>query len=427
MKKIISFLSPEKIVYLAIILFVFVFVAKTSVIYFPDSKGYLNMVLYRTCAYPMFIELHRLIFGGFFAQAIVGTQCILNIIAPLFVIYCFRKTISLDKWLAIVLYVIMLFPVFMGILTANTILSESLAYPLYMGIIGFLMLGMAHSRTQHFYYAFGLTFLLILVRGQFLFLVPILILAILLTYHKSIFKWKPLLLIAIAVLMFPLSVVTDVIFHKTQHNQAVATPLTGIQLITIPFFVADEGDYAIFKTKEQQDYFRHVYAKLNEKKLLLSQLPSDGKSIDFFFKNYVTICNLTIGENGMEMFPKNLSYDEKMIRNDQMTSAMALPLLKDNFKKWLNIFSGNFMKGFDTSKYFLLYLIMLVVSIIALIRRENLVSKFLILLLLLPIANVALVALVESTVGRYTFYNNWILFAVFLILFQHHFYLRTNE
>lgn len=426
MKKIFSLLSPEKIAYLAISLFVFVFVLKTPTIYFPDSKGYLKMLLYRSCGYPMFLELHRVCFGSFFIRATIFSQYLLNMLAALFLVQSLRKTVLHHKWLAIILFIITLFPVFMGILTANTILSESLAYPLYLLVIGNIILGVAFKREKYFYISFILTFLLILVRGQFLFLIPVLVAAILLTYYRTLFNWRPIVLVLTSVCIFFLSIVTDMFYHKVQHGHAVTTPLTGIQLITIPFFVSSENDYTIFKSPEQQAYFKLVYAKLKDKKLLLSELPPNAKKIDFFYDNYVNICNLTINEDGLNSFNAS-SYDEKSILNDKMTSSMALPLLKKNFGKWLSIYTGNFIKGFDTSKYFLLYLITLALSLVTLFKKENVLSKIIILLVLLAIANVGLTAIAESTIGRYTFYNNWILFAIFLIFFQNQFYTKTNE
>lgn len=285
-----------------------------------------------------------------------------------------------------------------------------------------------HSKKHiHFYAASLLTLLLILVRGQFLFLVPVLIVALILTYFKSFFNVRNFVLLGTIILIPILSILIDMSFHKIEHNQAVTTPLTGIQIITIPFFVAQENDYTIFESKEQQDYFKYVYSKLKEKKLLCSQLPPNVKKIDFFFENYVTICNLTISENGMETFAKDKTLEEKFILNDKITSSMTLPLLKQNFKQWFGVYNANFMKGFDTSKYFLLYLIIMFLSAIQLLKKETVLAKVCIFFSLLTIANVTLTAAAESTIGRYLFYNNWILFAIFLLFFQSKFYKETHE
>ncbi len=426
-KTIRSILTIENILYFLIIFLVFLKVMSVAPIYFPDSKGYLKMTIYRSFGYPLFLEAHKQLFGIYFEKSVILTQFVLNILSPLYLISCLKKTTSLNKWLALILYVIMLFPIFMGIFTVNTILSESLAYPLYFFVIGNLLLGIFSLNNRHFYYAFLLTFLLIAVRGQFLFIVPVLLVSVLLTFYKSLFHWKTILLF-VSVLAIPvLAVVSDIAFHKIVHNQNTTTPLTGIQTIAIPFFVSEEDDYKIFKTKAQQDYFRHVYAKLKERKLLSSQLPDNGKKIEFFFDKYVDICNLTIGTNGLETFPASASETEKFILNDKITSAMTVPLLKHNFKKWFQIYIANFMKGFDTSKYFLLYLIIMALSIVLLYKKENMVSKVIIILCLLPITNVVLVAAVESTIGRYIFYNNWILFGIFFLLLQNKFYSQVNE
>jgi len=224
-----------------------------------------------------------------------------------------------------------------------------------------------------------------------------------------------------------LSILTDIIFHKIQHQHAVTTPLTGIQVIAIPFYISHENDYTAFESKEQQEYFKFVYARLRQKNLLSSQLTPAVNSVDFFFDNYVPICNETISGDAMKQFYPDKSKEEQFILNDKMTSSMTLPLVKHNFKAWFRMYFGNFTKGFDTSKYFLLYAILLLLAFIRLIKKEDYLSKIIILLILLPIGNSAIIALAEATIGRYTFYNNWVLFLILFILFQDKFYTKTNE
>jgi len=413
--------------YLLVTLYALKYTVTTPAIYFPDSAGYLNMTIFRTCGYPLFVAAHKMLFGSYFESGIIATQFILNVTGALFLIRSVRKSIELNKWLLVALYAILLFPIFLGILTANTILSEGLAYPLYLFIIGNMLLAVASKRSNYFYYALMLAFVLILVRGQFLFLIPFIIIAIILAYYKSFFKWKSVLLVLTAISIPVLSIFTDIIFHKIQHHHTVTTPLTGIQIIAIPFYISHENDYIAFESKEQQEYFKFVYARLSEKKLLSSQLTPAIDPVDFFFDNYVPICNETISVDAMNQFYHDKPIEEQFIGNDKMTSAMTLPLIKHNFKAWFRMYFGNFTKGFDTSKYFLLYVILLLLAIINFIKKEDYLSKIIILLILLPIGNSAIIALAEATIGRYTFYNNWVLFLIFFILFQDRFYSKSND
>lgn len=212
-----------------------------------------------------------------------------------------------------------------------------------------------------------------------------------------------------------------------KHGHAVSTPWTGIQIITLPFFVSDVHDEQVFKDTQQKEYFEYIYRKLEEKKLLLSQVPKTVKPMDFYYDNYIYICNRTLHRDGVAFFKNKSSAQEKIIANNQMTLAMTGILLKKNFAKWKKMYSENFITGFDTSKYFLLHLVILILAIYNRFQKKDIVAVFIILAILATIMNVALVAAAEAIIQRYTFYNNWILMAIVLILFQNFIQPKNDE
>lgn len=426
-KKIFSLINLENLIYFLISLFTLVFVLSQGAIYFPDSLGYLKMELFRSCGYPFFIAINQFLFGEIFISTLIFFQFLATLLASLFLARSIRESVKLNKWLAIILFVGLLLPIFSGIKSANLILSEAIAYPLYLFIIGNVVLGINLKQNKNFYFSFILTFILILVRGQFLFLIPILLFAVFLTYDKFILNKKNLFLI-ISIIAIPfLAVSTDVIFHKLRHNQAVTTPWTGIQIVTIPFFVSDKDDYLIFENKDQQEYFKFIYNKLEQKKLLLNQIPKNRDKIDFFFKNYCNISNFTINDDGVKFFNEKLSDEEKIVRNDKMTSSITIKLIKNNFSKWITIYKNNIIVGFGEVKDLFLILILLLLSFLFLFHRKQFALKFIIFLSFLTIGNIFLVAIAEAVIKRYTFYNNWIVIAIVLVLFQYCFQNTTNE
>ena len=193
----------------------------------------------------------------------------------------------------------------------------------------------------------------------------------------------------------------------------------------MPFFVSDQDDYKIFKTEQQQEYFKFIYKKLEQKKLLASQFPKDKDILEFYHKNFIVICNSTINKEG-ETFFKTNNPALKTIYNDKITSSMTLPLIKNNFSKWLSVYLRNVAKGFDTSKMMIFYFILLLLSIYIFIKNECTESKFFIICLLLMFGNIFIVALAEPTGTRYIFYNSWILITIFLTLFQKSFLQKSD-
>lgn len=316
------------------------------------------------------------------------------------------------------LFLVMIHPIFKGVRLAQLILSESLAYPMYLLIFGLLLQGMKTQKKNPFYQAVGIAFILILVRGQFLFVIPVMLLAFLITYYK---QWRDakVFLLFLSIITLPLFTnLTDMGYHKFKHGYSVSTPWTGIQIITMPFFVADKSDAQIFENQTQRQYFNYIYQKLEQKKLLLHQVPKNVKPMDFYYQQYVYICNRTLHRDGVQFFNQPEDMNKKIIANNQITMAMSWALLKDNFSKWKKMYAENFMSGFDTSKYFLLHLFIFVLATYNWFHKKDILSAFIILTVWATILNVALVAAAEAVIQRYTFYNQWILVAIVLLLFQ---------
>jgi hypothetical protein len=340
---------------------------------------------------------------------------------------CIRKTVHLNKWFLLILFIVLLTPILYEDKIANALLSEALAYSLYLAVVGSILTATINKKSIYFSFSFVLTYFLVLVRGQFLFLIPVFWVAILISDYKHFFKKKNVLLLLATFSIPLLIIITDVFYHHTKHNQETTTPWTGIQIVTIPFFVSNQNDYTIFETPQQQDYFKYVYQKLNQKKLLLKHVPGKDDKIDFFWSNYVYMCNSTISDNGIDFFNKSLSLDQKTILNDKMTTSLVLPLIKKNLKEYSLVCIKNIFKGFHSSKNLLLFLIVLGLGIFLFLKTKNTISKFIIITTLITFGNIVLVSVAEPTINRYIFYNNWTLVLIVLLLFQIAFMKKTNE
>jgi hypothetical protein len=195
----------------------------------------------------------------------------------------------------------------------------------------------------------------------------------------------------------------------------------------IPFFVSDKDDYLLFENENQQNYFKFIYNKLDEKKLLQNNLPENIDEKDFFYENYCNISNFTISDDGLNFFNKNLSYEEKIILNDKMSLSITASLIKNNLSKWITIYKKNVFRGIGEIQSLFFILMLLFLNSFMLYKKEEFISKFIILLCFLIIGNIALVGIAEPVIERYTYYNNWIILAIFLLLFQNYFQKKTNE
>ena len=157
------------------------FVLKTGALYSQDSLGYLNMDIYRSSGYPLFIAFHKLIFGSFFIFILLLSQFAINIYGIFFITKNISNCLSLSKWNSNFLLILLSIPFFYEIKVINKILSEALAYPLFLLIIGNILNFITFKNFKNIYFSIILLVILIQVRGQFLFLVPVLVIAVLIS------------------------------------------------------------------------------------------------------------------------------------------------------------------------------------------------------------------------------------------------------
>ncbi|MBR9914076.1 MAG: hypothetical protein GYB32_04505 [Algicola sp.] len=403
-------------------LFIYIAVAicciSRSAMYLPDSEGYLNMSIIRSAAYPLFLNTVKLVFGSWFETAIVILQTLLGLLAVDYFIKKIKAVIHLHNLWYLLLTILLLTPYVYNHLVANYILSEALAYPLYLVIVAQLMCITLTKNPKDFKFALPLMFILMLTRSQFLYLVPVAMLVwFYISYRPKSYKLNTWLLIALICLPF-LTSLADKSYHSLKHDYFVSTPWTGIVVISAPLYVADEEDATVFTSESEQEYFNKVYEALQRKHLNIYHLDPAYQSETSlpYINSYTSIANETVLPVAQSHVGNQLSYNETLIEVDQLTRQMAMPLLLDNFKPWCQLYLKNVIHAFGNARYFLLMIMLLLAAMISVYRTTSHASLAMALGLLLLFANIAVVAIGIHTVKRYTFYNDWVIFFVLFVL-----------
>jgi hypothetical protein len=90
--------------------------------------------------------------------------------------------------------------------------------------------------------------------------------------------------------------------------------------------------------------------------------------------------------------------------------------LRQNFKIWFKLFFNNLKNSFGSFKLLLFYIMIIFYSIFGLKNNNSYIFKLIALSALFMFANNILIALVIHSIKRYTFYFDWVIFVVFLIL-----------
>ena len=239
--------------YVLFVVFSLFLVFKTGPINFPDSQGYLNMDIYRSLGYPSFIAFHKWLFGSKYMSLLLFSQFSLTTFSIFYLKNKIAYHLKLSQWSSLLVFLLLFVPVFYEIKVINAILSEALAYPLYLLLIANLLEFITKKHFKNIIYSSLLLLILIQVRGQFMFVVIVLILAILISKTGNSYNKKHWISIITFVTIPFLSIGIDVAFHKIKHHKATTTPWTGIQTASLPFYVSNKDDYKVLDTKIQQD------------------------------------------------------------------------------------------------------------------------------------------------------------------------------
>jgi hypothetical protein len=390
--------------------------------YSPGSYSYVNALIIRSPVYPLFIDFFQLIFKSNFEFPLFVIQLSLG----LYGIFYFVKTIYLifpiKRWTLFVLSLIIVTPYLFPSKIGNNILSEGLAYPLFLFFISNLFRGFFFESRNKLYVSAVILFLLVLTREQFLFVLPLSILLLIYLAFKNNSIKRYLFLLVIYFSIPVLCSITDKVYHKICFGYYVSTPWTGIHLAALPFFVSDKDDYKIFKNKEEQDYFKTIYYELTYSGLTLNEYIKtniDSRGFTFYTRNFTTIANLTIDPAGRKFF-EDADNNYKYILNDKMAKKIAIPLIKKNLYTCLKFYIMNIVTGIGQERLLFTYPIFLFFSFSQMIKRFQKIDIFIFICFLISFSNVCLIALGQPLTNyRYTIYSDFLIYTSFIILLSH--------
>ncbi len=428
MKNILKEYWYRGIIYLILIFYVlYIGAIKES-----DTGSYLNLSIIASPGYPSFLyPFKKLLSKNIYLICIVIIQLVVNIVSIAYVVSVFSKRFNIHKALIVGLDVILLSPLFIsGILVANRITSEAFAYPLMLLIVSFFTEWLFTKRKIFFYYLFVTLFISIAVRTQLFFILPVLVvvLAYFLITTKSfrLYGWTLLF-----ILLMPLFVsITDKTFHYAVIGKFENTSNTGVQLITIPFFVADKEDYLVYEDEKTQEYFKYVYKHAMDSRVLDDFYES--KFVDnvyrHFHYNYADLSYRVLSIRGREFLnPSDPGNVDTIIENNKLLISMTLPLFWDNFSKCVDLYFKNIIHAFGGFQILWLHLLALIGAVLIWLKKQSKIALFSSILMLLVFSNVLMVCMVEHSLDRFMIYHRWMLPVIFVLLLNEIFKKKIDQ
>jgi O-antigen ligase len=422
LNKYVSF-GAKKLPLFDVILFVIYtilfgyFIAQPA-IYSPDTNSYWHLDITRYPGYVIFLRTFEFIFGGFFDYAAVGFQLLL----AFFSIHIFQRNVSrffnLNPVLRIILLIILVYPLFPPLSTANNLCSEGLSYPLYLLLLSLILDFLFKDQLKKIYLLAVVFILLALTRGQFAVVIPIVIFMYLIKYRKRAFQKKNIKYLLILILIPFVNNILDSSYRKIVHGHFITTPYSYINAVTLPLYLSTEADSLLLKDPDQRAVFLKTYKRIDSLGLLSSKvLGTDKEKYQLFHDKFPYICNQSFHNIGAKYFFK-IHGDpfQNHIDTEQAAKEMFPILLSKHFKEWISLYSISVFRGFGSVFVFLFFILICVVSGWKTLKSFTAENGFVFLSILLIISNAMLVAVAVHTITRYTFYNFALGFLILVIL-----------
>ncbi|NOU18341.1 MAG: hypothetical protein HOO91_12365 [Bacteroidales bacterium] len=410
-KKDYPFLVLSFLIY-SILCFV---IFRRGLILAPDSDGYINPTIIRSPVYPLIIQFCKLLVGIYYDKLLLLLQIVIGLIGVGVFSKLLFKQFSLNKWLVLVISFMLFSPYIFSIQVGNMLLTESLAYPLFLITIKYILEGMSGSNHRKFILSFFFLTLLILTRSQFLFLYPLI--AIIFFYLFIFTTTNKLKLLKLSIIFIGMVIscfLLEMTYHYVVSGKFIRTPFTGIQLATNAIYVSSSKDSTIFYDKAERQTFVKIVKEAENKQLTLSTFSSKENTsfIHHYGVAYNEICWRTIYPIlQKQIMSKNIS--DMYMEIDKITISISKKLMLYNWKPFLTLYFKNMyngMGGFIGFTWTLLSLLCLLALFF--IGKRSIEIIILATLFISHLLNLSLVSLVEPIIIRYSFYTEILLLVV---------------
>ena len=329
-----------------------------------DSGGYLEASYTRGLFYPLFLKTCQFFWENLYG--VVFIQLILGLGSIFYSIVCFSKLLErrFNIILQIGLFASLAMPYIGHTIVGNTILTEPLAYPLFLLFFSQLLLWRKFSEIKYFYTSLGLALCLMLTRKQLGFV------------FAGFYGWFFLDLlhrkkIRIHLYFLPLVFfVTGLFLEKSymymKTGNFISTP-SAIFTISSPLFIAKDSDVALLKTPEQKHFLREAIKKRDKQKLGMHQ-EEYGNFAWPYHKKFEIIHDVLSYQISSKILGE---FDLGLIKKEEFIREISLKILKNNLVSFYKFYYHNVINSMGGYYYFYAVLCAFFVCLWRLFRNEQ--------------------------------------------------------
>lgn len=403
---------------------VFLFCIKDGPIISPDSGTYINHSIFRMGLYPLSLSLFLSLFKGSAFEVLVGCQLVFSLIASYCLATFLFSTFTLPPAFRWVLISVFLIPIVV-LKSANDILSEGLAYPLFLLTSYFFLKGILLNNIKDLYKFTLVAYLLVLTRQQYLFFYGVALVALvyLIIFQKK-FEKKGSIFLSI-ILSLSAFFISERTYHLIFHDTFSGTPFAGIELIGRPLFTSTQDSFNAFEDPKQKLFVeKAVQNSINQNAM---NADPNTRQLSIFEHTTNTI-RFSIALPLLEQIWNKEDFDLERGRTstefeykqyiDKQAVSISLHLIKSNFVNYITSYSKDIIRGFGGYAMFGLVFFASILFLWKIVCRKSMsvFYVFFILTALMHLGNLVIVCLVEPPILRYTYPTSLLLFTMLLIM-----------
>ena len=387
-----------------------------GIIISSHSESYVQGNEIRTAGYPMIINVFSKIFKENGLLCLVFLQIFLWLFSSLFFVKEISRVFNLSKYVTIVLWMMMCFPLNPPEKFGNSILTQSFTF---IGIIWFFLFLFRTFEKNNLKDYLILTLVLVciqLLNPQMQFLsIFLIIISFPLFFIKK--RKQGFFYIICGILGFFIASNIDKTYHYFKHDRFGTIPFTGIKIINLPLFTI---------SKENIEKIKNPSLKIDiltmKEKLILNdpyynqEIFEASRPINNFATSYNTIISKVIYPTIKEKYPEYTynEIDKKLIK---LAKEIVFVCLQNQPFSLLSAYIDNIVYlGFAGWIWILLTFFIFLLSLYYFIKFK---TKRLFILLSMCIAhfcNILFVSVREPIFWKYSFYTELPLTAIITTL-----------
>lgn len=377
---------------------------------YPDSQRYLTGNLYDPPLYYSLIVIMQLLFGT------LNSVVVLQTLVIGFSIIYFSKIVTIHFNLDMVTKSIIIFFLYIPILHFyDHLLTEPLGYGFSLFLISFIIKLIYNFNIKNIIWIIIFVIALLLLRNQFLFLYPVILLlylGVLILYQtKKNFIYLIISFLFIFTIHNGLLSLNKYIGKNSSKNTNVIIDTKGIFFFIYidSIYISSEKDAKSFKNKNIRKTVGIILKEMENKKALM--------------KNYDSRGHFGLSLKEIRDYSDNLLKDLAFVENttvNNLKKIISIKLITLNFKKYLK---HTFKKFYDSTWLFVFVpLFMMIASLFGFNKYKSKYSLTILFLSIFSLANHSIVYLFGRVQPRYFIYTDFVLlifiFITFVIFFK---------